>query len=79
MALIEELYHPEIILAAVGGGPWGMSAPTAALACGSTSGEGVVPMHFGTFPELADEAGVRAAFKGDGRLRVLVRGEETAL
>lgn len=80
MALIEELYHPEIILAAVGGGPWGMSAQVAALAVRRYfRPKVVVPMHFGTFPELADEAGVRAAFKGDARLRVMVKGEETAL
>lgn len=49
MALIEELYHPEILLVAAGGGPWGMNARTAALAvravrrrspgCGSSRGE----------------------------------------
>jgi L-ascorbate metabolism protein UlaG (beta-lactamase superfamily) len=80
MALIEELHRPEILLVAVGGGPWGMSAGTAALAVKKYFRPRlIVPMHFGTFPELADEAAVRKAFAGDARLRVLARGEPTEL
>lgn len=80
LALVEELHHPEILLVAVGGGPWGMDAATAALAIRKYfRPKLVVPMHFGTFPELADEAAVRRAFAGDARLRVLPIGTATAL
>jgi hypothetical protein len=35
----------------------------------------IVPMHFATFPGIATEAEVRAAFAGDGRLSVMKVGE----
>ena len=76
MALIQEMYHPNIILLGVGGGPF-------------TQGPGdarrevmkyfrpttIVPMHYATFPGLATEAQVRAAFAGDKRLSVMKPGE----
>jgi L-ascorbate metabolism protein UlaG (beta-lactamase superfamily) len=36
----------------------------------------IVPMHYGTFPGLATEAEVRAAFAGERRLRVMTPGSE---
>ena len=35
----------------------------------------VIPMHFGTFPLLAEEPDVRAAFARDRRLKILTPGE----
>ena len=80
MALIQELYHPNIVLLNVGGGPYTEDPPTAALAIKKYfTPEVIVPMHYGTFGALAQEAAVRAAFPGDTRLRVLKIGERTAL
>jgi L-ascorbate metabolism protein UlaG (beta-lactamase superfamily) len=80
MALIQELYHPTIVLLNVGGGPYTEDPRTAALAIKKYfQPEVIVPMHYGTFPSLAQEADVRAAFAGDRRLRVLKIGERTTL
>lgn len=80
MALIQELYHPNIVLLNVGGGPYTEDPPTAALAIKKYfTPEVIIPMHYGTFGALAQEAAVRAAFPGDTRLRVLKVGERTAL
>jgi L-ascorbate metabolism protein UlaG (beta-lactamase superfamily) len=76
MALIEELYHPKIILLGVGGGPYTEDPKTAALAIHKYfKPDVIVPMHFGTFPPLAKEAEVRAAFAKDKRLQVMAPGE----
>jgi L-ascorbate metabolism protein UlaG (beta-lactamase superfamily) len=80
MALIQELYHPSIVLLNVGGGPYGEDPRTAALAIKKYfQPEVIVPMHYGTFPTLAQEADVRAAFSGDARLKVLKVGARTSL
>jgi L-ascorbate metabolism protein UlaG (beta-lactamase superfamily) len=80
MALIQELYHPEIILLNVGGGPYTEDPATAALAIKKYfTPQVIVPMHYGTFPALAQEADVRAAFAGDRRLRILRVGQATPL
>jgi len=76
MALIQEQYHPDIILLCVGGGPFTENPRTAALAVRKYFRPSViVPMHYATFPILASAADVRAAFKGDRRLRMMVPGE----
>ncbi len=76
MALIQELYHPGIILLNVGGGPYTEDPAAAALAVKRYfKPQAIVPMHFGTFPALASEADVRAAFAGDKRLRLMKPGE----
>lgn len=80
MALIQELYHPNIVLLNVGGGPYTEDPRVAALAIKKYfQPDVIVPMHYGTFPALAQEADVRAAFAGDARLRVLKIGARTAL
>jgi len=80
MSLIQELYHPNIVLLNVGGGPYTADPRTAALAIRKYfQPEVLVPMHYGTFPALAQEADVRAAFAGDRRLMVLKVGQRTAL
>jgi L-ascorbate metabolism protein UlaG (beta-lactamase superfamily) len=80
MALIQELYHPSIVLLNVGGGPYTEDPRTAALAIKKYfQPDVIVPMHYGTFPALAQESDVRAAFAGDHRLRVLKIGQRTTL
>ena len=72
MALVEELYHPSVLLLGVGGGAF----TAAALAVRKYfRPQAVVPMHYGTFPGLATEAEVRRAFAGDRRLQVMRPGE----
>lgn len=80
MALIQELYHPNIVLLNVGGGPFTEDPRTAALAIKKYfQPDVIVPMHYGTFGVLAQEADVRAAFSGDRRLQILAIGRRTAL
>jgi len=79
MALIQEIYHPSIILLNVGGGPYTEDPKTAALAIRKYfSPEAIVPMHYATFPGLSGEADVRAAFKDDKRLQIMKPGETRA-
>lgn len=76
MSLIEDQFHPDIILLNVGGGPYTEDPATAALAIRRYfKPTAIVPMHYGTFPPLATEAQVRAAFKNDRRLVVMKPGE----
>lgn len=76
MSLIQERYHPSIILLGVGGGPYTQDAATAAFAVKKYFKPTViVPMHFGTFPALNSLAQVEKAFVGDKRLNVLKAGE----
>jgi L-ascorbate metabolism protein UlaG (beta-lactamase superfamily) len=75
MSLIEELYHPSIVLLGVGGGPYTEDPRVAALAIRKYFHPRVIiPMHYGTFGALAQEADVRKAFAGDSRLQVLTVG-----
>jgi L-ascorbate metabolism protein UlaG (beta-lactamase superfamily) len=76
MALIQEMYHPDIILLGVGGGPYTEDPRTAAAAIRHYFHPSVIiPMHFATFPGLATEAEVRAAFPNDRRVAVMRPGE----
>jgi L-ascorbate metabolism protein UlaG (beta-lactamase superfamily) len=80
MALIEELYHPTIILLTCGGGRWGMNPSTAALAVKKYfKPKLIIPMHYGTNSDLASEAEVVAAFKGDKRVHVMTPGQTISL
>ena len=51
MALIEQLYHPELAFLPIGD-LFTMSPKEAALACSLLQAKKVIPMHFGTFPAL---------------------------
>jgi L-ascorbate metabolism protein UlaG (beta-lactamase superfamily) len=76
MALIEELYHPSILLFGVGGGPYTQDPKTAATAIRKYfHPTTIVPMHYGTFPGLATDAEVRAAFSGDQRVVIMTPGQ----
>lgn len=76
MALIQEMYHPNIILLNVGGGPFTQGPEEARKEVQKYFKPSViVPMHFNTFPGLATVPQVEAAFKGDARLKVMKVGE----
>jgi L-ascorbate metabolism protein UlaG (beta-lactamase superfamily) len=76
MALIQEIYHPNIILLCAGGGPYTENPRVAALAVRKYfRPTAIIPMHYGTFPALATAADVRAAFRGDPRLKVMTPGQ----
>jgi L-ascorbate metabolism protein UlaG (beta-lactamase superfamily) len=76
MALIQEVHHPDIVLTCAGGGPYTQNPKVAALAMNKFFAPTViVPMHYATFPVLATEAEVRAAFSGDSRAVVMKPGE----
>jgi L-ascorbate metabolism protein UlaG (beta-lactamase superfamily) len=77
MSLIEEMFHPNIILLGLGGGPFTEDPRTARTAIAKYFKPSIiVPMHYATFPGLATEAQVRAAFVGDRRLTVMKPGEK---
>jgi L-ascorbate metabolism protein UlaG (beta-lactamase superfamily) len=67
-----------VILIAAGGGRAGEDPEAAAFAVRAYfKPRAIVPMHYGTSAApLATETQVRAAFRGDRRLQVLVPGEE---
>ncbi|MCE9672453.1 metal-dependent hydrolase [Myxococcus stipitatus] len=80
MALIQELFHPDIVLVAAGGGRWAMDPRAAALAIRKYFRPSIiVPMHYATFEPLSEEPEVRAAFSGDDRVRILTPGRPTPL
>jgi L-ascorbate metabolism protein UlaG (beta-lactamase superfamily) len=77
MSLIEEAYHPSILLLGVGGGPYTEDPPTAARAVRKYfHPTTIVPMHYATFPGLATDAQVRAAFAGDKRVVIMTPGQK---
>lgn len=77
MSLIQELFHPSIILLGVGGGPFTEDPRVARTAVYRYfKPKAIVPMHYGTFPVLATETQVRAAFGNDRRLVVMKPGEK---
>lgn len=69
MKLIQEIHKPTVILLATGGGPYGQDPATAAMAVKKFfKPKKIVPMHFATFPVLATDEEVKAAFKKDKRV-----------
>ena len=80
MALIQEVHRPDIVLTCAGGGPYTQNPKVAALAMNKFFEPSViVPMHYATFPVLASEADVRAAFSGDSRAVIMKPGESKAV
>jgi L-ascorbate metabolism protein UlaG (beta-lactamase superfamily) len=76
MELIQAMYHPNIILLNVGGGPYTEDPKAAAMAVKRYfRPTTIVPMHYKTFPGLATDADVRAAFPSDKRLAIMNPGE----
>ena len=64
MALIEQLYHPELAFLPIGD-LFTMSPREAALACRLLQPKQVVPMHFGTFPPLTGRPDALAGLIAD--------------
>jgi L-ascorbate metabolism protein UlaG (beta-lactamase superfamily) len=57
MKIIHELYAPEIVMLPIGD-RFTMSPREAAYACSLLQPKSVIPMHFGTFPQLTGTPGV---------------------
>jgi L-ascorbate metabolism protein UlaG (beta-lactamase superfamily) len=77
MELIQELYHPNIILMGVGGGPFTMDPRQAQLAINRYfKPQTIVPMHYGTFEGLATATDVRVRFAGDRRVTIMTPGQK---
>lgn len=71
MAMIAELYSPQIVLLPIGG-VYTMKPPEAAIAARNLRPRAVVPMHFGTFPALAGTPDqLRTEMKRIGALSVV--------
>ena len=69
MALIEQLYHPELAFLPIGD-LFTMSPVEAALACQMLKPARVIPMHFGTFPALSGRPEQLRELLGDLRTEV---------
>lgn len=66
MALIHELYAPDVVLLPIGG-HFTMAPKEAAYAVRMLQPKAVIPMHYGTFPALAGEpAALEDLLKGTG-------------
>jgi L-ascorbate metabolism protein UlaG (beta-lactamase superfamily) len=77
MDLIQEFYHPNIILICAGGGPFTMDPHTAQLAISKYfKPDVIIPMHYGTFPGLATATDVRVRFAGDRRAHIMTPGQK---
>jgi L-ascorbate metabolism protein UlaG (beta-lactamase superfamily) len=76
MALIQEFYHPDVILLNVGGRAYNQSPEVALKAVNRYFRPSVIiPMHYASFPEMASEAEVRAALGQDRRVIFMKPGE----
>ena len=76
MGLIQEIFHPNIILLGVGGGPYTQNPYTAKMAIDKYfKPQTIIPMHYGTFEGLATAAEVRLRFKGDRRVTMMTPGQ----
>ena len=76
MALIQEFYHPNIILLNVGGKAYGQSPEVAMLAVNRYfKPEIIIPMHYASFPEMSSEAEVRAVLEKDKRVVFMKPGQ----
>ncbi|HEX8843562.1 MAG TPA: metal-dependent hydrolase [Pyrinomonadaceae bacterium] len=76
MALIQEFYHPNIILMNTGGRAYGQSPEIALLAINKYfRPEIIIPMHYASLPTLSTEAEVRAAIGKDKRVQFMKPGQ----
>lgn len=76
MALIQEFYHPDIILMNVGGKAYGQSPEIALLAVNRYfKPQIMIPMHYASMPTMSTEAEVRAAIGRDKRVQFMKPGE----
>jgi L-ascorbate metabolism protein UlaG (beta-lactamase superfamily) len=76
MSLIQEFYHPNIILMGCGPGADGQYVRTAWLAVNRYfKPQIVIPMHYGAFPKSSSEADIRAVVGNDPRVKFMKPGE----
>ena len=77
MELIQEIFHPNIILLGVGGGPYTQNPYTAKMAIDKYfKPQTIIPMHYGTFEGLATAAELRLRFQGDRRVTIMTPGQK---
>jgi L-ascorbate metabolism protein UlaG (beta-lactamase superfamily) len=76
MALIQEFYHPTIILMNTGGRAYGQSPEIALTAINKYfKPEIIIPMHYASLPTMSTEAEVRAAIEKDKRVQFMKPGQ----
>ena len=76
MALIQEFYHPNIILMNTGGKAYGQSPEIALTAINKYfKPQIIIPMHYASLPTLSTEAEVRAAIEKDRRVIFMKPGQ----
>jgi L-ascorbate metabolism protein UlaG (beta-lactamase superfamily) len=76
MALIQEFYHPTIILMNTGGRAYGQSPEIALTAINKYfRPQVVIPMHYASLPTMSTEAEVRAAIGRDKRVQFMKPGQ----
>lgn len=76
MALIQEFYHPTIILMNTGGKAYGQSPEVALTAINKYfRPQIIIPMHYASLPTLSTEAEVRAAIGRDRRVVFMKPGQ----
>jgi len=76
MSLIQEFYHPNIILMGCGPAADGQYVRTAWLAVNRYfKPQVVIPMHYGAFPGSSSEADIRAVVGSDPRVKFMKPGE----
>ena len=76
MALIQELYHPTIILMNTGGKAYGQSPEVALRGVNRWfDPKVIIPMHYASLPTMSTDAEVRALIGHDPRVRFMKPGE----
>ncbi|HEX8000577.1 MAG TPA: metal-dependent hydrolase [Pyrinomonadaceae bacterium] len=76
MALIQEFYHPTVILLNVGGRAYGQSPEVAMTAVGKYfKPQIIIPMHYASLPTMSTEAEVRAVLEKDRRVLFMKPGQ----
>jgi L-ascorbate metabolism protein UlaG (beta-lactamase superfamily) len=76
MALIQEFYHPTIILMNTGGKAYGQSPEIALTAINKYfRPQIIIPMHYASLPTMSTEAEVRAAIGRDRRVQFMKPGQ----
>lgn len=76
MALIQEFYHPTIILLNVGGKAYGQSPKVAMTAVDKYfKPQVIIPMHYASLPTLSTAAEVRAVLEKDRRVLFMTPGQ----
>lgn len=76
MALIEELYHPTIILMNAGGRAYNQSAEVGLMGINRWfKPRFIIPMHYASMPAMSTEEEVRTAIGHDPRVRFMKPGE----